>query len=215
MRITSPVAAVVVLLLATAAAPAAAAVIDVPITPLIIRLYAPEPDESAVKEAHAILADAGFAPEWVRCAPGDPVALAARCAVPLDSAELAVRIVDGGTPQRSSRLPLGYSLIDPRTRGGSLATIYLDRVRWLAAEAGTALTALLGRAMAHEIGHLLLGTTAHARVGLMRAVWSREAVRDGRPAEWRFLAGEARQMRAAALSRSTVGQFARHLVWGD
>ena len=32
--------------------------------------------------------------------------------------------------------------------------------------------ALLGRVMAHEIGHILLGTHAHSRTGIMRAVWT-------------------------------------------
>ena len=233
MRNAIPAAAVVVLL---AAVPddAAAAVLDVPVTPLVIRLYDAGPDQAdarkeAVSEASAILTAAGFASEWVPCAPVAP-AVPRRCALPLTGAELSVRFVtspvtSGGTKRGPDlpgprlmtpfRQPLGYSLVDPRTRSGSLATVYLDRVGWLAAEAGADLDALLGRAIAHEIGHLLLGTGDHARTGIMRAIWSREAVRDSGPADWRFVAAEAKRMRAAAAARSAGRAGAANIVWGD
>lgn len=228
MRITPHGALVFFLLLAAATIPAAAAVTDEPYVPLVIRLYDVGPasgvDEGAVQEAQLILAGAGFAPEWVRCAPGDP-ATAERCAQPLGGAELAVRLVAAagrqgaanqeGSRRRTDRASLGYSLVDPRTRSGALATIYLDRVAWLASEARADTPVLLGRAIAHEVGHLLLGTAQHARSGLMRAVWARDAVRGSRAGEWRFLAAEARRMRHAVAARSAVGQLARHVNWGD
>jgi hypothetical protein len=212
MRITAHLTAAVVLVLATATTPAAA-VLDEPPTPLLIRLYAPSPaaedaDARAVEEARAILADAGFAAEWVRC-PAGTAAVAARCAVPLAAAELAVRLVPSSPPAAPWRLPLGYSLLDARTGGGTLATIYVDRVRRLAGAAGADAMVLLGRAIAHEVGHLLLGTSRHARTGLMRDVWSRGDVRHGRPAEWRFLVTEARRMRDAVLARGAGRQMAR------
>jgi hypothetical protein len=206
MRIPAHAPPAVVLLLALESAPAAAAVIDVPVTPLIIRLYDARglPGDhtgTAVEEARAILAEAGFAPEWVACGP--PPSGVSRCATPLRGAELVVRVVEAPEERRlPDRLPLGYSLVDPQTKGGSFATIYVNRVLWLAKETGTDLGALLGRAIAHEIGHLLLGTPQHAHAGVMRAVWSREAVRGSRPDEWRFLAGDAKKMRAAARARA-------------
>ena len=232
MRPTSPLAATVLLLLAGGPGAARAAVLDIPVTPLVIRLYDARTDESdarkdAITEASAILADAGFTPEWVACAAdATPVARPQRCAVPLAGAELSVRFVTGAVTNRAPELPgprlmtpfrrpLGYSLVDPRTKSGSLATIYMDRVAWLATEAHTGLTALLGRAIAHEIGHLLLGSGEHARAGIMRAIWSREAVRDSDAADWRFLAGEATKMRAAAVARGTAGRPARNIVRGD
>ena len=44
---------------------------------------------------------------------------------------------------------------------------------------------LLGRAIAHEIGHLLLGSRTSAR-GLMRALWSQDELRGLKPAHWQF-----------------------------
>ena len=39
---------------------------------------------------------------------------------------------------------------------GVLATVFLDRVEWLAFEAGADIALLLGRVAAHELGHLLM-----------------------------------------------------------
>jgi len=212
MRITTPARMATSFLLAAAtASEAARAVIDIPVTPLIVRIYGaqalpPPQDQSALREARAILAQAGLAPEWVPCASG---ASAARCAIPLGNAELVVRVVTAPPQPYSARpLPLGYSLVDARTRSGSLATIYLDRVQWLAAASTTDVAALLGRAIAHEIGHLLLGTPHHAPFGVMRAIWSRQLVRHSRPNEWRFSVHEAKQMRAAVTARIAAGRLA-------
>src|SRR5688572_11499187 len=221
MRLTFPLATTVLL---TASA-ASAAVLDVPVTPLLVRIYdaqtpASPHGQSALQEARTILAHAGLAAEWVWCAshavPTD------RCAVPLDGAELAVRVVTAPPQPYSARpLPLGYSLVDARTRSGSQATIYLDRVQWLAAASTADVAALLGRAIAHEIGHLLLGTPGHGPLGIMRATWSRHMVRNSRPDEWRFSGDEARQMRAAVVARrvraESGGRTAaqRHPVGGD
>jgi hypothetical protein len=230
MRITPPLAAAVAVLIAAVPDCARAATLDVPVTPLVIRLYDAAPDESAghegaIAEASAILTEAGLASEWVACAPVAPPA-ARRCARPLAGVELSVRFVRSRVTNRAPELPgprlmspfrqpLGYSLVDEQTKSGSLATIYLDRVAWLAAEARARLAPLLGRAIAHEIGHLLLGTGEHAPTGIMRATWSREVVRDGGPADWRFLAAEAKRMQRAAAAREAAHREAANIVWGD
>jgi hypothetical protein len=40
-------------------------------------------------------------------------------------------------------------------------------------ESHTGTAIILGHAMAHELGHLLLGTNSHSSDGLMRAQWNR------------------------------------------
>ena len=40
--------------------------------------------------------------------------------------------------------------------------------------------------IAHEIGHLLLGTTRHARYGVMRALWLTTELRRDQPLDWMF-----------------------------
>jgi hypothetical protein len=212
MRIPLHLTAGVVLVL-TGASEGSASVIDVPVTPLVVRLYSgpklsPYDSQSALEEARTILAHAGFAPEWIMCAAG--VSAPERCSVPLAGAELAVRLTTAPRPADAVRsFALGYSLVDPNTQAGALATVYLDRVKWLAGAATAEVATLLGRAIAHELGHLLLGTPRHGRLGVMRAIWSSQMVRNSRPAEWRFSVHEAKQMRAAASARAAAGQLAR------
>jgi hypothetical protein len=188
------------------------------VVPLVIRIYdAPslpvDRGAEALREARDILAEAGFAPEWIACRLPPPQragktrppvpAVAERCNAPLAAAELIVRVSRApAQPPTTGPLPLGYSLVDFHERRGALATIYLDRVRWLALVARADFAALLGRAITHEIGHLLLGTPHHGDRGVMRGIWSPDTLRRGGAAHWRFTAHEARQMREAVSART-------------
>jgi hypothetical protein len=121
----------------------------------------------------------------------------------LAPAELAVRLVRlTGTPSPRGRLSLGYSLVDMAAAGGTLATVYVDRVEWLTSQVDGCEGALvLGFALAHEIGHLLLGTNTHAAAGLMRAVWSRIDLQRNDPADWHFTGAESVAIRRAIRQR--------------
>jgi hypothetical protein len=126
------------------------------------------------------------------------------CELPLAPGELAVRLIRSGTVETSGReLPLGDALINTATGGGVLATIYIDRVDWLAGQTGVDRRALLGRAIAHELGHLLMATSTHAANGLMRPVWSQSEIRRRRKNDWTFRPGDiaAIKERTAVLMR--------------
>ena len=133
------------------------------------------------------------------------------CKAPMAPGELAIRIVRSLVPPpRRGTLPLGDAMLDRHTGTGVLATIYVDRVEWLAREAGTDSRALLGRAIAHELGHLLLATTAHGPVGLMRAFWSQDEVRRGLAHDWAFAPAELSAMRV----RAEVRRLDTSPAWG-
>jgi hypothetical protein len=55
--------------------------------------------------------------------------------------------------------------------------------------------------MAHEIGHLLLGTTHHPDRGLMRGVWSTIDLQKDQPLDWMLSAQEGARMRRALAVR--------------
>ena len=65
---------------------------------------------------------------------------------------------------------LGYAL--PFAHSGAHVLIFYDRVETLARSMNEALYIVLGHAMAHEIGHVLLGSSEHARGGLMQSRWT-------------------------------------------
>ena len=76
-----------------------------------------------------------------------------------------------------------------------LATVYVTCVAWLATAARTDVTVLLGRVAAHELGHLVIRTSAHARRGLMRPHWTPDEVRRNRASDWAFTAADVAAMR--------------------
>ena len=69
---------------------------------------------------------------------------------------------------------------------GTLSTVYVTRVEAMARAAGATADVLLGRVIAHELGHLLIGTARHSSTGLMRAEWSVTELRRRRDDDWRF-----------------------------
>lgn len=174
---------------------------------LTVRTYdaagvSPSDQATALHVAAAILAGAGVDVKWMDCdtpfvrAADDP------CVAPLEPTELAVRFVKLPPPRgKEGTVSLGYSLVDTTRRSGSLATLYVDRVARLAATCEVDMAVLLGRALAHEIGHLLLGDGRHAGAGLMRALWSRESIKGSPETKWQFSEAEGRQMRNGLRAR--------------
>ena len=171
---------------------------------IVVRTY-PQPDTEPVMGtarsiAGAILGRAGVEVAWLEC--GFAAAAATACARPLHATELVVRIRPaGGEARGPDRKTLGVAFVDVVAGGGSLATVYADRVGFVAQSAGVDAAELLGRAMAHEIGHLLVGTNRHSRHGLMRASWTDEDLRRRVTNEWLFDGREGEVMRGAIANR--------------
>lgn len=197
-----PLAGVV---LAAVLAPSTAAARDLTV---VIRTYdasgLSEADRAASLAAAAtILEDAGVTIARLACDEVNAGSASHACLTPLRPHKLSLRLVrlpstGGGT----RHVTLGVSLVEHQVRFGSLATVYVDRVAALADVSRVARPTLLGRAIAHEIGHLLLGTAAHARDGVMRAVWSPETLRRSTSGDWRFTPEDAEALRTAAQRRS-------------
>jgi predicted Zn-dependent protease len=75
-----------------------------------------------------------------------------------------------------------------------MATVFHDQVEAVARRTGVARSELLGRALAHEIGHLLLGVRGHSRTGLMRAVWTDDELTRDRPEDWMFTSDDRERL---------------------
>ncbi len=75
--------------------------------------------------------------------------------------------------RRSERDALGFALPCPQPKAGCMAYIFYSRIETMAADGDASLSDILGHAMAHEIGHLLLGPS-HSPVGIMRPEWNRK-----------------------------------------
>ena len=163
---------------------------------LVVRIYdgygvSNDQLATARTTVQAIMKDAGVAVTWPRCP----------CLSPVRPGELVVRIaasVPDSTPGS-----LGFSFVDIGQRAGTLATIFPDRVQALAAIAGVDEGELLGRVMAHEISHLLIGTHDHHARGLMRGEWRASELTQHRASDWVLSPAEGRQIRVALRRRSS------------
>ena len=176
---------------------------------LVIRTYdvtsQPDADRAAaVAAARAILEGAGLNIVWAACDRVGARDADHPCLTRLGPNEISVRLVRLAASPGTRQPTLGYSLVDTRGRTGALATIYVDRVAALAGSAAMDVPTVLGRAIAHEVGHLLLGTAEHSRTGVMRAAWSPIVLRRHQPGDWQFSAHDAQALREALQRRTPI-----------
>jgi len=78
---------------------------------------------------------------------------------------------------------------------GCYSDVFYDRAVALRADGKVGLADILGNVMAHELGHLLLGSNAHAPWGIMRAHWQGEELRRVAKGNLLFTADQAEHMR--------------------
>jgi hypothetical protein len=183
---------------------------------LVVRVYGEKNGDEgdsplvAIQTAAAIVDETGIAADWLDCRGRD---LPRACTTVRGRGDLIVRL----TPRfiasaaasaeavragdDNSGLILGVAVVDRTTQLGTLATVFLENVEAVATRAGVDRASLLGRVIAHEVGHLLQGKTGHSRAGLMREVWTGEELGLNRRDDWSFAAPEQREMRAAVAKR--------------
>ena len=120
----------------------------------------------AESDAAGIFRAVGVEIAWTNCNPaGDDPVEDSSCAKFLGPFQLKVRVLPDipaapGTAER----PLGAAL-------GSMASVSLRRVREEAGRCQVMPQVVLGPVLAHEIGHLLLGSDGHSAAGIMREHW--------------------------------------------
>lgn len=89
------------------------------------------------------------------------------------------------------------------------AVVLADVIEKQAVFGSTKFADLLGLAVAHELGHLLLRSTAHSVAGIMRARLTEEALRDDDRGYLRFTTGEAESMRNQVRRRMRLESASR------
>jgi hypothetical protein len=165
-----------------------------PPKPVKVRVYK-SPDvasdvlESALNVAEATFAEASVQIVWKVCGPSE-------CNTPPAPTERLVRLVRTPPGASHDTRCLGDAMIDAQKGIGVLATVYVDRVLALVRHLDIDYRTLLGRTIAHELGHLLLATNSHSASGLMRELWSSEELQASRAADWIL-----RPVEAAAIRR--------------
>lgn len=164
--------------------------------------------QAAESEATAILAQAGLEARWVDC-PTSEAELDnyPDCQSAWQANDFVLRVLPKAMVDSRAKWQeaLGYT---PECGGVGTCTgsVFYDRVTGLAEGANATLPALLGRAMAHEIGHLLLGANSHSRTGIMRAFWSGQDLALGGRPYLLFTPEQSRQMKTRLAARAQAWQ---------
>jgi len=105
---------------------------------------------------------------WQNCRGALAVGIA--CDTELPVTGIVVRILPDG-PRSSGDVSLGRSIV--AADGGNYASVFVPAVRAQAAGFGVSFNLMLAYAVAHEVGHCLLGP-GHSYAGLMRSGWNRK-----------------------------------------
>jgi hypothetical protein len=152
---------------------------------------------AALKTAGAILSRADLDPIWIVCTPARDGRSQPGCDLAPASHELVVRLTySSPTAEDGNRRAFGSSLIDASTATGTLSTVWVDRVDWLASTGKAVRAEVLGRAIAHELGHQLLGSNDHTARGLMRETWTAEELTRNRAEDWQFSSAQRTALHA-------------------
>jgi hypothetical protein len=163
---------------------------------VVVRTYnkfgvAPRELATALETARAVLSGAAIDLVWRECDPCDDA---------LGPRELIVRMV--AAPAQAEPGSLGYSVVVVQERSGTVATIFANRVESIATAADFDPGVLLGRTIAHELAHLLIGTTEHSAHGLMRAQWDRREIERDLQRDWVLSRDEGTRMRRGLVARA-------------
>jgi hypothetical protein len=118
--------------------------------------------------ADFVFVHSGIHVAWRHCRGALTTIFKTTCEGELQVNEIVMRLQPGG-----SRIPdngaMGHSIVT--SSGGSYASVSVAAVRKQATGFGMAFDLLMGYAVAHEVGHCLLGP-GHSYAGLMRGVWN-------------------------------------------
>ncbi len=134
------------------------------------------------------LGKAGVEVTWLRC-PGR-----AECGSEPANGEFRLLILNL-RPSRNKGDKTGFAVI-PREAAQRYAGVFYPMVEDGARNLDADPAHLLGAVMAHEIGHLLLGSQAHSRAGIMCPHFRQENIRMATRGELLFTAEQAERIRA-------------------
>ncbi len=158
-------------------------------------------------EAGRILGQAGIETKWIQCAiPGREIEANPICNAQPAPADIFVKIL----PRKMARQLMkhhsefGLAFTGEGEGFGSNVSIFYHRVDELAESRHASRSLLLGHFIAHEIGHLLLGSSSHSRSGIMRGPWNRSQLERASWGTLLFTEKQAVRM-GAQISRRVAG----------
>jgi hypothetical protein len=160
----------------------------------------------AENEAGEIIGATGVTAVWLDCPafPAEPRPISEQverdCSGLASGATLILRILPRSTPANTSFRETVFGFAD----GSVLASVFYGRIEHFAHEVdrdATEIPAILADAMAHEIGHLLLGPS-HSKTGIMCGQWDRNNLQRALRGRQVFNPEQIERIQAEVLRRS-------------
>ena len=156
--------------------------------------------DQAEREAGRIFGEAGLKTVWLDCMSGQSSLLPqAPCQQAIRATDIRLRILPSPVRNSLQDTVFGFAIAP------ALATVYYESVLALAKydEREFEGSVVLGCAMAHEIGHLLLGSNSHSLSGVMQARWERRQIQEELGGGTLFTSKQARLIRAEMQRRNS------------
>jgi hypothetical protein len=155
----------------------------------------------AEREAGRILGNAGLRTVWLDCPAGHSTADSQDpCREPLEATDIALRVLPESTQNKFQDTVFGFAVVPV------LASVYYDYAAHLARSdnAEFEIPIILGYVIAHEIGHLLLGSNSHSASGIMQGHWERGQIRQAVTGTLGFTPEQAKLIQAETQKRMSL-----------
>jgi hypothetical protein len=152
----------------------------------------------AEREAGRILGNAGLRTVWLDCSAGHSTADSQDpCREPLEATEIALRVLPESTQNKFQDTVFGFAVVPV------LASVYYDYAAHFARSdnAEFEIPIILGCVIAHEVGHLLLGSNSHSGSGIMQGHWERGQIRHAVTGTLLFTPEQAKLIQAETQKR--------------
>ena len=148
----------------------------------------------AEQQATTIFSHVGLDITWLNCTQTDGGSGSTACNEMDGPIHLILRITSN---LASSTKDTAFGIAHLASDGtGKYGDVFWKRVRDLQANSKIDVVFILANVMAHEMGHLLLGSNAHAISGIMRAHWESDELRRIGMGTLQFLPEQGRRMHA-------------------
>ena len=157
----------------------------------------------AEREAGRILGKAGLQTVWLDCLAGHSTADPQDpCGEPLEATDIALRVLSESSQNKFQDTIFGFAVVPV------LASVYYDYAAHLARsdDAEFEIPIILGCVIAHEVGHLLLGSNSHSNSGIMQGQWGRGQIRRAMTGTLLFTQEQARLIRVETEKRMSLQQ---------
>jgi hypothetical protein len=158
---------------------------------------------AAEEQAREIYRRAGVETVWLNCSPKLEKTEPESCYFS-DSLHLTLKIIAPAmNAQIRDRVDVLGTAYPGDTGVGYFAYVFYDRVQELAVRQRLG-HALLADVMAHEIGHLLLGSNSHSVSGIMCSHWNNDQLRSIGEGAMAFVPSQSKMMRNRLRTRQIV-----------